>query len=148
MPFVTLSGASRRRRSRATASCHTWSSRWVGFTDFREHVKLLFDLQALAFQSDLTRVFTFMLGREGTRRSYPEIGIPDAHHPLTHTYDPEPVRKVIKINTYHMTCLRTSWRSCTRSRTVTARCWIILPSCTAPASMMAMPTPMRIFRSW
>jgi hypothetical protein len=69
---------------------------------FREHVKLLFDLQALAFQSDLTRVFTFMLGREGTRRSYPEIGIPDAHHPLTHTYDPEPVRKVIKINTYHM----------------------------------------------
>ena len=69
---------------------------------FREHVKTLFDLQALAFQSDLTRVFTFMLGREGTRRAYPEIGIPDAHHPLTHTYDAEPVKKVTKINTYHM----------------------------------------------
>ena len=71
-------------------------------TTFQEHAKLLFDLQALAFQTDLTRVFTFMLGREGTRRAYPEIGIPDAHHPLTHTYDPEAVSKVTRINTYHM----------------------------------------------
>jgi hypothetical protein len=69
---------------------------------FGEHVKLLLDLQALAFQCDLTRVFTLMMGREGSRRSYPEIGVPDAHHPLTHTYEPEPVAKVTKINTYHM----------------------------------------------
>ena len=69
---------------------------------FQEHVKMLYDLQALAFQSDLTRVFTIMMGREGTRRAYPEIGIPDAHHPLTHSIDREPVMKVTKINTYHM----------------------------------------------
>jgi hypothetical protein len=62
----------------------------------------LFDLQALAFQCDLTRVFTFMMGREGSRRSYPEIGVRDAHHPLTHTYEREPVMKVTKINMYHV----------------------------------------------
>jgi hypothetical protein len=68
-----------------------------------EHAKLMFDLQALAFQCDLTRVFTFMIDSEGSDRSYPEIGIPESHHALTHNVvDPEPVMKVTKINTYHM----------------------------------------------
>ena len=65
---------------------------------YDEHARLLFGLQALALQSDLTRVFTFMLNHEGSDRPYPEIGISDAHHPLTHNSDPEPVEKVTKIN--------------------------------------------------
>lgn len=70
---------------------------------FRDHVTLLFDLQALAFQSDLTRSFSFMLGREGTRRAYPEIGIADAHHALSHSLsEAESVQKSTKINTYHV----------------------------------------------
>jgi hypothetical protein len=69
---------------------------------FAEHAKLMFDLQVLAYQSDLTRVITFQMAQEGNNRSYPEIGIPDQHHPLTHhRYDPVKVDKVSKINTYH-----------------------------------------------
>ena len=52
--------------------------------DFSEHSRLMFDLLAVAFQADLTRVGTFMLAREGSTRAYREIGISDAHHPLTH----------------------------------------------------------------
>ena len=69
-----------------------------------EHAKLMIDLQVLAFQSDLTRVITFMFGREQADRTYREIGIPDAHHPLTHHQnDPEKIAKVIRINTFHTT---------------------------------------------
>jgi hypothetical protein len=69
---------------------------------FAEHAKLMFDMQVLAYQSDLTRVITFQMAQEGNNRSYPEIGIPDQHHPLTHhRYDPMKVEKVAKINTYH-----------------------------------------------
>jgi len=69
---------------------------------FKEHAKLMFDLQVLAFQADLTRVITFQNAQEGSNRSYPEIGIPDQHHPLTHhKYDPVKMEKVAKINTYH-----------------------------------------------
>lgn len=67
---------------------------------YQEHAKLMFDLQVLAFQADLTRVITFMMGREKTDRPYGEIGIPDAHHPLTHhSWDPEKVEKVVRIET-------------------------------------------------
>ena len=52
--------------------------------DFDEHAKLMFDLLALAFQTDLTRVSTFMMGARSSSRSYPEIGVPDSHHPLSH----------------------------------------------------------------
>jgi hypothetical protein len=69
---------------------------------FAEHAKIMFDLQALAFQADLTRVSTFMISREISPRPYPEIGISDAHHALTHEANPIAVEKVIKINTYHM----------------------------------------------
>jgi Protein of unknown function (DUF1552) len=67
---------------------------------FEEHAKLMFDLQVLAYQCDLTRVTTFMMGHETTTRAFPEIGIPDSHHPLTHHGgDAEKIAKVIKINT-------------------------------------------------
>jgi Protein of unknown function (DUF1552) len=71
--------------------------------EYREYVKLMFDLQVIAFQSDLTRVSTMMLGREGSVRTYPEIGVPDPHHPLTHHRGhPDFIEKVTKINCYHV----------------------------------------------
>jgi hypothetical protein len=71
--------------------------------EFSQYVKLMFDLQAIAFQSDLTRVSTMMLGREGSVRTYPEIGVPDPHHPLTHHRGhPDFIEKVTKINCYHV----------------------------------------------
>ena len=71
---------------------------------FDEHAKLMFDLQVLAYQSDLTRVGTYMFGRELTGRTYPEIGVPDAHHPLSHhMYDPHKIETLSKINVYHAT---------------------------------------------
>ena len=71
--------------------------------NFTEHAKLMIDLQVLAFQADLTRVTTFMMGREGTWRSYPDIGVPDAHHAMTHhSHDPEKIAKVILINKHHV----------------------------------------------
>ena len=70
---------------------------------FQEHTKLMFDLQTLAYQTDLTRVITFMMGRELTGRTYREIGIPDPHHGLTHhSGDVQKIEKVIRINAYHM----------------------------------------------
>ena len=69
---------------------------------FDEHVKLMFDLQLLAYRTDLTRVITFMLGREVSSRTYPEIGVPNAHHPLSHhEYDEEKIALMSKINAYH-----------------------------------------------
>ena len=69
----------------------------------RDYVKLMFDLQVIAFQSDLTRVSTMMLGREGSVRTYPEIGVPDPHHPLTHHRGhPDFIEKVTKINCFHV----------------------------------------------
>lgn len=70
---------------------------------FEEHVKLMVDLQILALQADMTRVVTFMLGRELSNRSHPEIGVPDSHHSLSHHgNDPEKIAKLIKINQFHM----------------------------------------------
>ncbi len=70
---------------------------------FSEYVKLMYDLQVLAFQSDLTRVSTMMVGREGSVRTYPEIEVPDPHHPLTHHRGhPDFIEKVTKINCYHV----------------------------------------------
>jgi hypothetical protein len=71
--------------------------------EYRDYVKLMFDLQVIAFQSDLTRVSTMMLGREGSVRTYPEIDVPDPHHPLTHHRGhPDFIEKVTKINCYHV----------------------------------------------
>lgn len=72
-------------------------------SDFAEHAKLLYDLQALAFQADLTRVATMMIGREGSVRTYEQIGVPDPHHPLSHHRGrAEALAKLTKINTYHV----------------------------------------------
>ncbi|MCZ6489705.1 MAG: DUF1552 domain-containing protein [Acidobacteria bacterium] len=69
---------------------------------FEEHAKLMFDLQVLAYQTDLTRVGTFMMGRGQSNRTYREIGVPDAHHPLSHHQsDPVKLEKLYKINLYH-----------------------------------------------
>lgn len=71
--------------------------------EYKDYVKLMFDLQVIAFQSDLTRVSTMMLGREGSVRTYPEIGVPDPHHPLTHHRGhPDFIEKVTKINSFHV----------------------------------------------
>src|SRR5262245_39319339 len=70
---------------------------------FEAHVTLLYDLQLLAFQSDLTRVTTFMYGREQNGRPYPQIGVPEPHHPLTHHQNqPEKMEKCARIQTYHI----------------------------------------------
>jgi hypothetical protein len=71
---------------------------------FAEHARLMFDIQVLAYQGDVTRVTTFMFGRELSGRTYPEIGVPDAHHPISHHQrDPVRMEKLAKINNYHCT---------------------------------------------
>lgn len=77
----------------------------VGVPDsFEEHVGLMLDMMALAFQSDSTRVFTFMLARELSQRSYPQVGVPDPHHATSHHQDnPEKLAKLVKIQHYHLT---------------------------------------------
>jgi hypothetical protein len=68
---------------------------------FGEHVALMYDLQWLAYQADITRVFTFMLGREVNSRTFPEIGISEPHHGISHHRDdPRQLEKLTKINTY------------------------------------------------
>jgi len=79
-------------------------ARPAGIPDsFDEHAHLLYDLQLLAYQSDITRVITFMYGREQSPRPYPQIGIPEPHHPVTHHQnDPEKMAKCVKIQQYHL----------------------------------------------
>jgi hypothetical protein len=76
----------------------------VGIPDtFDEHAKLMFDLNFLAFQADVTRVTAFQISRELSGRSYPWIGVPDGHHTVSHhQLDPEKITKATKINAYHM----------------------------------------------
>src|SRR5213083_699688 len=69
---------------------------------FEDHLALMLDLQLLAFQSDLTRVISFMIGKEQSARPYPQIGVPEAHHPLSHHDNvPELIAHMSKINRYH-----------------------------------------------
>ncbi|MGH7128769.1 MAG: DUF1552 domain-containing protein, partial [Planctomycetaceae bacterium] len=70
---------------------------------YADHARLMFDLQRLALAGDITRVVTFQLARETSNRTYPEIGVNDPHHPLTHHgNDPEKIAKVAKINQFHV----------------------------------------------
>jgi hypothetical protein len=70
---------------------------------YADHARLMFDLQVLAMQGDVTRVMTFQLARETSNRSYTEIGVPDPHHPLTHHgNDPKKVERMAKINAFHV----------------------------------------------
>ncbi len=71
--------------------------------DFDEHSKLMTDLLVVAWQTDMTRVVSYMLAREGSNRPYRPIGVSDGHHSVTHHMnDPEKIEKVVKINTYHV----------------------------------------------
>ena len=70
---------------------------------YSDHVKLMFDLQVLAYQADVTRITTFMLSREVSSRTYPELGIPDPHHPMSHHQgDASKIEKLAKINAFHV----------------------------------------------
>jgi hypothetical protein len=69
---------------------------------FEDHLALMFDLQLLAFRADLTRVIAFMMSKEQSPRPYPQIGVPEAHHPLSHHNNiPELIEKMSHINRYH-----------------------------------------------
>ncbi len=73
---------------------------------FEEHARLMSDLMVMAFQTDMTRVVTFMMAREGSNRSYREIGVPDGHHSITHHQnDPEKIANVQKIDELHVKSL-------------------------------------------
>ncbi len=70
---------------------------------YADHARVMFDLQRLALQGDITRVITFQLARELSGRTYPEVGVPDPHHPLSHHgNDPEKVEKISRINKFHV----------------------------------------------
>jgi hypothetical protein len=70
---------------------------------YADHARLMFDLQLLAFQGDVTRIITFQLARETSNRTYPEIGVPDPHHPLSHHgNDPAKIERMSKINAFHV----------------------------------------------
>ncbi len=70
---------------------------------YEEHAKLMIDLQVLAMQADLTRVITFQLARETSKRSYPEVGVPESHHPLSHHgNNPNKIERLAKINRFHV----------------------------------------------
>jgi hypothetical protein len=75
----------------------------LGIPDnFDDHLTVTYDLIRLAFQGDMTRVFTFMVGHEGSGRSYAHIGIPEPHHPVSHHGDtPDGIAKYAKLTTYH-----------------------------------------------
>jgi hypothetical protein len=69
---------------------------------FEDHVALMFDLLAVAYQTDVTRVFTFMMSREASQRTYPQVGVNEPHHTISHHgNDPEKLRANTKINIYH-----------------------------------------------
>ncbi len=70
---------------------------------YADHARLMFDLQVLAMQGDITRVTTFQLARETSNRTYPEIGVSDPHHPLSHHgNDPDKIARMAKINAFHV----------------------------------------------
>ena len=69
---------------------------------FEEHVALQFDLLALAYQANITRVFTFMMSRDASQRVYPNLGIAEPHHSMSHHgNNPEKLANLVKLNTYH-----------------------------------------------
>ena len=70
---------------------------------YQEHVRMMYDLAVLAWQANVTRVFTYMVAREVSNRTYPQIGVPDGHHATSHHQNkPEKIEKLVKIQTYHL----------------------------------------------
>jgi Protein of unknown function (DUF1552) len=75
--------------------------------EFEEHIKLMYDLLALAYQANMTRVATFMVSREVSNRTYPQVGVSDGHHAISHHQNrAEKMEKNVKIQTYHVSLLR------------------------------------------
>ncbi len=103
--------------------------------DYEEYCKLMMDLQVIAWQTDMTRVTSFTMGRDGSNRAYREIGISDGHHSISHhQQDPERVEKLIKIDELHTAMFGVSdAEAAGRPRTATARCSIIRSWCSAAA---------------
>jgi hypothetical protein len=95
----------RIQRAEAHAGADVTFEAPVGVPDsFEEHVGLMFDLLAVAYQADVTRVFTFMLSRELSQRTYPQIGVTEQHHSVSHhANDQQKIAQNIKVNTYHVT---------------------------------------------
>src|SRR5262249_56840132 len=88
---------------------------------YADHARLMFDLQLLAFQGDITRVITFQLARETSNRTYPEAGVSDPHHPLSHWgRDQTKIEKVARINRFHVSLLRDSPADCRHTHTADA----------------------------
>ena len=71
---------------------------------YADHARLMFDLQRMAMQGDVTRVITYMFGREGSEQKYTMVGVNEGHHSITHHQNkPELLAKIKAINTYHIT---------------------------------------------
>ncbi|HEY7339110.1 MAG TPA: DUF1552 domain-containing protein [Bryobacteraceae bacterium] len=71
---------------------------------YEQHVGIMYDLLALAYQANITRVFTFMMAREVSNRTYPQVGVPDGHHATSHHQNrPDKIEKLVKIQNYHLT---------------------------------------------
>ena len=91
---------------------------------FDEYVKVMFDLQVLAYQADLTRVVSFLMTPELTAQTYPQIGVPDPHHALSHHENrPESLEKLTKVGTYHTSLLSYYLDKLRLRPTATPRCW-------------------------
>ena len=74
---------------------------------FEEHINLMYDMLVLAYQANITRVFTFMVAREESNRTYPQVGVPDGHHATSHHQNlPEKIEKLVKIQNYHVDAVR------------------------------------------
>jgi len=96
-----------QRASKQVGTSLTVPDAPVGIPDsWEEHVKLLFDLMALSYQADISRIFTFMVAREVSQRTYPQVGVPDPHHATSHHMNnPEKLAKLVKIQNYHVSLL-------------------------------------------
>ena len=99
---------------------------------YADHARLMFDLQVLAWQGDVTRVITFQLARETSNRTYPEIGVPDPHHPLSHHgNDPAKIARMAKINAFHVSLFAEFIGKLKATKKGTARSSTTRWSCTA-----------------
>ena len=93
-----------KHNAESSASAGAQIARPLGAPDkFEDHIRLMFDLQVLAFQADITRVSTLMFAGERSGRSYPQVGVPDAHHSVSHhDNNPEKLAKVARIDSFHI----------------------------------------------
>ena len=91
---------------------------------FEEHLELMFDLQVLAYRTDITRVVTFLMAQEVSNRTYPECGVPGGHHGVSHHGgNPEMMAQLAKINAYHASLFSKFVQRLDSCPTATARCW-------------------------